>query len=197
MRRFLTPRNGSASAFSPVLEKKKREIKRRSLIEAFPRRLEKFLSPVKEREARFRPLSLGSYRWNGRIGCGNRTDGSSRKWTTTTTATKKMGFRLPAKPRIPTVVYRASSQHCINDASHRIATQNSSLPPFSFFLRRETRVLLFVYFVCLFIYSLMTESFEAFVVLCSRNGQKERKNWSEGFLPHPFLIFSRNRSLFR
>lgn len=64
MRRFLTPRNGSASAFSPVLEKKKREIKRRSLIEAFPRRLEKFLSPVKEREARFRPLPLSMERPN-------------------------------------------------------------------------------------------------------------------------------------
>lgn len=153
MRRFLTPRNGSASAFSPVLEKKKRdkeEKPHRSVSSSFR---EVSLSRQGERGTLPPPL-LGELSME-RIGCGNRTDGSSRKWTTTTTATKKMGFRLPAKPRIPTVVYRASSQHCINDASHRIATQNSSLPPFSF-LRRETRVFLFVYFVYLFIYSLMT-----------------------------------------
>lgn len=91
------------------------------------------------------------------------TDGSSRKWASTAT----MGFRLPAKPRIP-VVYRASSQHCIKSFAHqrreacRIASLRKILSPLSrsrsrnesFFIV-EQRVFLFFYlffFACLFIY---------------------------------------------
>lgn len=72
MRRFLTPRNGSASAFSPVLEKKKREIKRRSLVEAFPR--------VEQEKSSFREVSLSRQGERGTLPFPPLIDGTNRMW---------------------------------------------------------------------------------------------------------------------
>lgn len=150
MRRFLTPRNGSASAFSPVLEKKKREIKRRSLIEAFPRRLEKFLCPVKEREARFRPLSLGSYRWNesdvgtGRMGLlesGRRRQRRRRRWV----------FDYPRNHAYQPWFIELLPN--IASTTRRIASQRKILLslPFPSFVVKQGYFYLFILFICSFI----------------------------------------------
>lgn len=65
MRRFLTPRNGSASAFSPVLEKKKRD---------------KEEKPHRSVSSSFREVSLSRQGERGTLPFPPLIDGTNRMW---------------------------------------------------------------------------------------------------------------------
>lgn len=116
-----------------------------------------------------------------------------------------MGFRLPAKPRIP-VVYRASSQHCIKSFAHqrreacRIASLRKILPLspplalalatraslswnkgyFYFFIYFSLLVYLFIYLFTYFLVGIFLVRIEKFSLfeknLTETSHSDERKN---------------------